>query len=638
MRQSSALALLSLVACSPEGLDSVTASVGVTELSHVVRVQPVEGSVRLRITRRFRNEDSHVGAIARQVSLPDGAVATSFRLEVGGQAISAPLAPDEEVAARWDLLTSPGEGAPVALGKLTWVTEHELQLALFGIPPNETVVATYEVELEPSYEAGVQSFLFPLQHDGLQPQFDRADAEETIDGFVVRRQQQTQPVASVRWATSPVDTDRTLWRLEIDAAPVLEPAPVAPNVVFVIDASHSEGEAGIAAQLELVEPWLANAKDARVEVVVVRRFAERLFNRFVPAADVARLLQVNADRLAPGNGSNLDEGVAVAASALSSVGGPARVLLFTDEQLPWSFSNDATLAKLSATPQGTVVHVVRRTGLNGGVLTDVRNDDAPLAPIATATGGIFVRLSGVADDATHARQVMLGLVRPVRVDDFTVEANGVELSVRSELNEGVMVREQGLAARPPETVTLRGKVWAKPFERVVPVDFALSKRLPAIAVGESELRDALSDDELRSVAYLAQAVSPVTSYLAAPREAQPSTAGMFVNGNGRVSLSSRCGGSWGRTHCGLRLARARPNLTALLRQLLEPGLASCEARLGATVQGHVELEVTDDEVVDVTVKGEPDAMAAACLSEVAWQVRLPKDFEGHRSWRVELAR
>ena len=80
------------------------------------------------------------------------------------------------------------------------------------------------------------------------------------------------------------------------------------NVVFAIDASHSEGPEGIAAQLELIEPYLANVPDAQVELVICRRHAERLFGRFVPASDVARLLaSTQAERLAPGNGSNAPE-------------------------------------------------------------------------------------------------------------------------------------------------------------------------------------------------------------------------------------------------------------------------------------------------------------------------------------------
>lgn len=627
-------ALVPLLACSPEELAGVQAPHSdVTELSHVIKVNFLEGSVRLEVTRELRNDANEVMGFSQQLRLPDGAIATSLRLGRGTSLLPAPLSTDEQVAAQWDLLTGPGDAEPVLLGKLAWAFDGELNLDLFGLPPHETVTVGYDVLVPPRYEAGVLSFHFPLQASGLQPRFERAEAEETVDGFVVHRQHFTQPVADVRWATSQLDTDRTVWRLEVDAAPQLEPAPVNPRVVFVIDASHSEGPEGIAAQLELLPPYLASTPDALVEVVVTRRFAARLFGRFVPAGDVAALLQQNADKLAPGNGSNLDDGAALAARALAEVGGPARIVLFTDEALRGRFSNEVTLAGLQVAPRETVVHVVRRAGDTSGSLKLARDDEASLAPIATASGGIFVRVDG--HGPGEAAETLRHLVRPVRVDDFKVEAEAMEPLVDDVLDEGATFRLHGIDARPPEFVTVTGKIWAREFRRVVPVDAALAQRLPGLAVGERDLRDQLTDDEVRSVAFLSQAVSPFTAYLAAPPHAAPSTAGGLMLG-GSYSMSSRCGGCSVSTRCGLRGGRLTTNLSGLLRQLLQPGISACEAKLGEVAVGRVTVESTADEVVDVTVDGASPEMAS-CLTEAAWVVRLTREFEPyHRNWIVVL--
>lgn len=638
MRQPTVVAaLVSLLACSPEDLAGVQPEhTGVTELSHVITVHFVEGSVRLEVTRELRNDSDGSRAFSRLLNVPTGAIATGLRLQRGTERFPAPLSTQEQVAAQWDLLTSPGESEPVPLGKLEWMYDGELTLELFGLPPRETITVGYDLLLAPSYEAGVVGFDFPLQMAGLQPRFERADAVESVDGFVVRRQHFTEPVADLRWATSQLDTDRTLWRFEVDAAPVLEPAPKDPRVVFVVDASHSEGPEGIAAQLELVAPYLANTPDARVEVVVTRRFAERLFGRFVPADDVARLLKESSAKLTPGNGSNLDDGAALAVRALSEVGGPARVVLFTDERLRGSFSAEATIERLSGAPRDTVLHVVSRTSETAGALRLQRNDGASLSPLAASTGGIFVKATGhLSDD--EAAVTMRELVRPVRVDDFKVEAEGLEPIFDDVLSEGSTLRLHGLEANPPEFVTVTGKIWAREFRRVVPVDRSLAQRLPGLAIGERDLRSQLSDDEVRSAAFLAQAVSPFTSYLAAPPNAAPSNAGTFLGGTGGYGTSSRCGGCSMRTHCGLRLGHVMRDLRPVLRRLLEPGVAACEAKLNEAAQGQVSVEATGDEVVDVFVTDASPAMSA-CLTEAAWAIRLSGEFKPwHRRWAVDLA-
>ncbi|MBL8920183.1 MAG: hypothetical protein JNJ54_15055 [Myxococcaceae bacterium] len=634
-----ALAVPALVACGPDDLTGLQRrGAGVTEVSHIVEVHFEEGGARLEVQRQFRNDDDVVQSLTRHLPLPDGVVATSLSLRRADVLVPARLSTQEQVADQWGFLTSPGEAQPDPIGKLEWSFSGGLDLELFGLPPRETVTVAYELHVAPRYEAGVLVFDLPREDGALPPRFDRATAEETVDGYVVRRQHQTQPIADVRWAVAQLDTDRTLWRLEVDAAPLLGTAPVAPNVVFVVDASHSEGPAGIAAQLELLAPYLANVPDARVELVLTRRFAERLFGRFVPAVDVPGLLAATPpERLAPGNGSNLDVGAALAAGALAEAGGAGRVVLFTDELLRDGFSAQAAIDALAKAPAGTVAHVVRRTGEVRGTLIERRDDDAPLADVAEATGGIFVRVAGAPADVARAARTLLGLVRPVRIDGLTVSGERLpDLGLDPQLDEGTMVRLHGVDAEPPEQVTLTGRIWAREFRRDVTLDRALLKRLPGLAVGFDDLRGQLSSDELRSAAFLAQAVSPETSLLAAPPTAAPSTAGLAEGTMRGLSMHGiGCSGCGTSSRCGIGVVRRAVDFEGLLRALLAPGVAACVARLGEPAASTLTLEATGDEVVEVEVT-ETSSSMGACLTEAAWALRLGSEFVSHRTYTVAL--
>lgn len=632
------------MACGPEELAGFQPppAADVNELSHTIGVRFEAGAATLKVRRVLRNDsDAVLSYERRELALPEGAIATALRIGRGGELpTSSTLSRKEDVAEQWDLLTSPGDAAPTPMGRLEWSGEGELDLELFGLLPRETVTVEYDVEVPPRYEAGV--VLFDVPKDGtMTPRFDGAAVEETVDGFVVRQQHHTDAVADVRWATSQLDTDRTLWRFEVDAAPELSRAPVAPHVVFVVDASYSQGTGGIAAQLEVIGPYLANVPDAQVEVVLTRRFAERLFGRFVPASQVAAMLaSTPTERLAPGNGSNLDVGAALAAQLVAREGGPGRVLLFTDERLRQSFSNDATIRAFDGA-RDLVVHVLARHGFNQGSLSEARHDEAELAPIATATGGIFTRVGGEPGDPEAAAKTMLNLVRPVRVVDFKVEGAGVEgltgETVDSELNEGTMVRLQGIDAAPPESLTVSGKLWAREFRRTVTVDTSLAKRLPGIAIGDDDLRGGLSDDELRTAAFLSHAVSPVTSFMFVSPGAAPSTAGVIEGCmlSMRSSQTIGCGGFGTTSHCGFRVLDASVDFDSVLRQLLSPGVAACEAQTGEAATAGVALEATGDEIVSVEVTGASPRMTE-CLTEAAWVIRLGAEFRSNRTYSFGL--
>lgn len=637
-------ALFPLLACTPEG-EVMPRPQGpdITELSHLVTTRAQAGAIALTVTRELHNERAAYTELSHVITVPSGAVVTGLRVGAEGGS----LLDTESALARWAELISPGDDEPTTSGKLTWLSDGELELELFGIPPGATVSIAYDLQLPADTEDGLWRFDYPIEagddwalaHPTVELAATSGLTEEDEGGLHVRLPRAPIDHLDGKWALYPFGTGRTLWRLELDASPVLERAPVHASVVFVVDASHSEGDDGIAAQLELIAPYLLNAPDADVEIVVYRRFAERLFGRFVPASQVASALE--HVHLTPANGSNLDLGAALAADALNGRAGPSRIVIFTDELLREGFTNDGALAALSKAPPDTVVHVVSRYGTGAGTPLDLqRNDEAPLAPIATASGGVFFTVNGEVKELLEGVRTLSTLVRPTRIDALQIDAEGLEIEHPTEFLEGATLRATALAEHPPREVTVRGKIWGRDVVQVLHVDAALTSALPALAIGQSDIERELTDDEVRVAANASGAVSRVTALLAARETARASnigTARIALTGHGGGSFGCSCGGSFGTSSsCGGFFRGGKPpDYDGALRELLGPGLAACAN--GTPLTGRLHLEATGDELVDVTTSGLPPALAA-CVTEVAWAVRLTSLFSSSRSYELDLGR
>jgi subtilisin-like proprotein convertase family protein len=384
-------------------------------------------------------------------------------------------------------------------------------------------------------------------------------------------------------------------RLDLDAAPELRPLPKQATVVFVVDASHSLGEDGIARQLAIARAYLGHVPDAEFEVVAFRRRAERLLDRFAPAARFDELVKPPP----PGNGSALEAGVQAALAALEGRRGPRRVVLLTDAALRTRFA----ISQVPRVPDDVILHVVLPEA--GSYAEERRDDDHPLSPVAASGHGILLHLTPGSD----AREVVLGLVRPIRIDHFA--AAGLEAG--DVLREGDGVRLMKPLPQPPGRVTLTGKIWAEPFRREVVPDAAFSKATAAFVFSEHLYTD-LDEREQMAVAMKGQVVSPVTSYIAVEPGTRPSRIGIVRGGNGGS------GSGYGRGAGGLggrAAAPVRPDLQALL----QPGIDECRRRHGA---GPISLDVetTWDEIVDVLLTQGSGALGE-CAVEAAWAARLP---------------
>lgn len=419
-------------------------------------------------------------------------------------------------------------------------------------------------------------------------------------------------------------------RIEVDVAPTLRPLPTRPQVVFAVDASVSQGDDGVEGQLALVEGYLRHVPDAEVEVVVYRRRAVRLWNRFVPAAQVPAALAEarKAGRFTLGNGSALDEGARLAVAALARRTGPLRLVVTTDDRLRDRWRNDDGLAALATLPAAAIVHVVDTSG-HGDEVRLTRDDTLRLAPLALAHRGIGATVTGLDSGDKQLAARVLGLVRPVRIDNVAVVGLPAEvtsdLSIPAALDEGVGLRLVAKLADAPKTVEVTGMIWGDKFRRVLQADAAFSRAAAAWVFGEDDHHD-LSDAEMMTVALQGPAVSPVTSYLATEPGVRPSVIGLEEHGTGSGAGYGIGLGSLGTIGHG---GRTPPDPAPLLR----PGVDACVARHRPATGWSVslELDTTSREIVDVVPGLGAETPVGACVIEAAWAVALPAAFSDRRA-------
>jgi len=424
---------------------------------------------------------------------------------------------------------------------------------------------------------------------------------------------------AARLGRVPVSKSKGVFRLEVDVAPQLRPLPKDLSVVFVVDASHSVPDGGVKQQLDIARAYLSHVPDASFEIVVFRRFATRLVDGFASAAqfDAKRLEGRTNGAFARGNGSALDAGAQLAAAALAKRAGTRRIVMLTDALLKPSWKNRDALQALRIAPQPTTAHIVL-PNRGGGTPTDRRDDDHALAPIANAGGGVLLHYDHLGGPSKELDILALGLVRPVRIDHLALE--GITLSEHNQLpdhiGEGDAIREMTLVPRAPTTVVLNGKLWARPFRRVVKTTLPFS-RATAAFVFSHDLHHDLTDEEQFRVAMVGRAVSPMTSYLAIEPGVRPSTVGLGLRseGFGGGGSGSVMGMGMGRLH-----GTAKPDLKSALRDALEACVRDHQPARGWAVG--LALHTTFDEIVDVEASP-PRGPMSQCLSKAAWKLRLP---------------
>jgi subtilisin-like proprotein convertase family protein len=458
-----------------------------------------------------------------------------------------------------------------------------------------------------------------------------------------------QGLAMIEIAAPPIDTaearfgrvvvsrDRAFVRLEVEAAPELGTIPRQARIVFVLDGSRSVMD--MEPQLQLVRAYLIHVPDAHVDLVIFRRHAERVFGAFVPATEFETRLAAAAEdgKLSLHNGSALEAGLERAAEALRGQAGEKRIVLTTDALVRSRFRNADAIRALARAPKGTIAHIALP---EHGNLELARDDDHVLADIPESTGGVLFRVTSEGGDSLKERAAaILGMVRPISIDHFTVEGMTLDDSHQppESLHEGKSYRFMLSVDAAPTRLTIGGLVWNRRYRRVVADSPRFNRATAAFVFSEDEYQD-LSEAEMMKVAMYGRAVSPVTSYLAVEPGVRPSVAGIPLEGRGTGMGFGSGFGTIGRGAGGGGSAR-RP---FTIRELMDAGIRRCvsEHRPRDDWQVELDVETTWREVVDAqVVKGASAGKAFdQCLIEAAWTVDLTWNFnDQRRMYRVSLS-
>ncbi len=423
--------------------------------------------------------------------------------------------------------------------------------------------------------------------------------------------------------------DNSFLRVEVDAAPQLRQLPRNASVVFVVDASISMGERGVDRQLALARAYATHVPDAAFEVVAYRRRAERVLGAFTPAPKLASELHVqkNAGRFETDNGSALDEGLQLAASLLRGREGPRRIVVLSDELVRTRLTPTLGAQAAKLAPQGTITHLVVPDSDDDFAL--VRDDKAALATIARARRGVYYRVS-IPEDMSEKSlaTATLGLVRPVSLENFTIDAGNLDLSdldVPDVLHEGEGVRLMTHAASVPGEVVVSGMLWGTTVRRKVRASQAFSRATAAFVFSEDEHHD-LTEAEMMTVAMYGKAVSPVTSYLATEPGVRPSSIGLLHSlvGTGR--------GGGGSAHGAMGyggLGNAKP---FTLEELVAKPLKTCIDMHHPATNWSLDFDVesTYREIVDVIPKRGLQTAMDRCAVEAVWKAQLTWNFKRER--------
>ena len=601
----------------------------VHEESHRVEGRVEGGLVRLTVQRTWRNRTGDFLEWETELRLPPGATVHGFALASRGSWTEGVLLEASEAERRYEAVRAPGSAAPRLVARLTHGTRGAW-LSLWNLPPHAPVSVRYDVRLRPAWEPGQGAFPYPLPSEGTPEVRPSLTLTPPFAGASVRVEETktpwNEPGLEVSWRERPLSglearAGVTPWKegalglLQLRTGKLSE-APSRARVVFVLDASHSVGPAGITRQLDLAERILQFLPDASVEGVVFRRSAERLFGHFLPTSEWrAAVKALPAARLAPGNGSHLDEGLRLAQRVLAENTGPARVIALTDGQLRHAFAPVAAAPSTSA--PDAAVHLV-------WLSPPPERKDAALsgAPVREACG---TRL--------HAQEPLEALVRPVRLEGLLLEdARGERLLSLPPLGEARGL--QRWLTRPqaiPGPWTLRGERWGCAFSAPVGVDAALSADLGRTAFAWPASSDARTPEAPppgagEHFARTGSWLSPTHAFLALTPGAGPSSARTRTAGGVHGGVSGGVVG--GSISCGLGPSRPRedrPAREAALRLLLPPLWAPCAGGDRAP-RLQVRLETTGDELVDVAVTGADSEAQATCVREATWALRLPPRF------------
>jgi hypothetical protein len=419
--------------------------------------------------------------------------------------------------------------------------------------------------------------------------------------------------------------DRDIARVELDLAREISAVPDDLHTAIVIDGSRSLDADQIDAQRAIVGSYLRHAPRSSVQVIAYTHGARALLPGWTTASEAAPRVDREIRARAPRNGSDLDRGLAEAATWLERTEGTRRVVVFTDEHVAQRLIDTPPVALRRLLPQRTLVHVVTLLGDHGDV---ERVNDTMFAALASATDGIAV--FGRVDDKGQVDATML--VRPVSLDQVKVvapgwreiEPSGCPQEDGVSLAEGSACTWWGEGDHVSGPVTIEGLVWGRRFVRILRPDPSEARAIARTLTLSSQLAEELQP-EIDRIAHAVNAAWSLSGTWGGS-SGYADIAGMGLGGGG---ISSSCGGDPGGgvgTGFGT-IGAATPKLE--LRGQFAAAVAAChpgDARVS------IQVETTLLEIVGVTVTVEPHAGTPArpnvlrtvhdCVDAAVWDTMV----------------
>jgi hypothetical protein len=616
------------------------------EIAHRVSFALVAPDVAvLTVTRTFAPRSMEEGMrLDGELGLPSGSVVTSFAFRSGGRWRKGRLRPSEPI----DEPTKRRQ--PVGARSEPWASLEgtnfgAVHLLTPSLPMVREAQIRYTLWAQAEPMRGGRRWLYcddlfnSNEGEGLLPEISLPSGHPELrvrpESKTCVAIEKTEPDArapAARFGVYQLGAKAWWWWLElavperIAAAPAL---PVSAPIVFVLDASRSQGRlGGLPTQLAIVRAALANMSDADVELVLTSRTAQRVFGRFVPAAKLSELLPADLAGRPLGNGSFLDRGAARAAEALAETAKPGRIVLMTDGQLRSRFSQSATIASLRRAPAGTVVHLVYPE--SSGSPEELRHHRPEgLSEMSAVFGGAAYSVNvekKAGSLVPPSPQLLRDLIRPGALESIDVSdasradrPDWPEWLETHRVEAGGSQTWKGLSqTRPPARLTLTGWLWGKKLELSIRPARAFERRLARLANSDETLMGCESTtrsekDALRQ-GFLTQGL---TFWVPGTGEAES-----YGSGSSPYSCSEGSGGG------GTSAPPSKPqDLLPHVGKALEPcGLVSDPA---GRIQAKV--ETNGDEILDVVIEGAKE-QDGRCMEEVLWGLSLPADFNGQTFW------
>ncbi len=621
------------------------------ERVHDITVRVERGSVTLVVRRTVQNLGPKSDQVVFTLDLPAQAVATRLRTQGdANQWFEGELLDAEDAAAKYRELTGIGGYYPKDPALLSWRRRGELALQVFPVAARSDKTVEYTLEMPMRYERGSYRLELPVLGTDALPARVHVVAVQTADtlrvnGARVRGTQliesnpfapgrsidiELEPrgagVVTMRLADVRIAEGRRLLHASFDAAPKLGMVPNDAAVAIVLDTSKSMA-ANLPAALTALRAYLSHFANGQISLVTFDRTVHRPLGTSGSVASVLAALHSWTPTL--GNGSALDAAILAADRTLAVSGRSVRrMLVVSDLNLRAALTADK-LGSLDLA-SGAILHLARVTA---GSTRNERNDEDEFAALPRKTGGLLWDAHCSADDP-GARNAFEQWARPMRIDHLKILGLAEYAGDASELAEGEAIEHLALASTGSPNVYLEGELWSRPFRSSASPREEEARRWSALVFGSS-LSDELSEPEQKLLAMKGRAVSPMTSYLAIEPGVRPSTEGLDEAEGGFGS--GFAAGLSGKYHAGAQAQLKSSSFDPLA--FLQRQLGVEWKRCGGSAAAKIQVQSTFVEVVDVSELqvSTLDQSRKRCLTEAAWSLDLPSDFEAASAvWAVEV--